>query len=94
VEADRLPVQPGRSLRADHEQLNPGGRVVAIMSEGSFFGSDKRGSDFLAWLDRVGGVAEPPPAGSFLDSERSTGVKTRILIIDKPTETAASRSFD
>ncbi|MBQ7901103.1 MAG: methyltransferase [Clostridia bacterium] len=66
--------------------LNNGGRVVAIMSEGPFFRTDKKSTDFREWLDEVGGTSEKLPEGSFKNSERSTGVNTRLVVIDKSGE--------
>lgn len=63
--------------------LKPGGRLIAIMSESPFFRSDAVAVAFRYWLDNVGGVAEELPQGSFLESDRSTGVNTRIVVIDK-----------
>ena len=66
-----------------YDQLAPGGRVVAIMSEGPFYRQDKKASGFREWLDSVGGWSEENPAGSFKDAFRSTGVSTRLVVIDK-----------
>ena len=63
--------------------LNGGGRVVAIMSEGPFYRSDKKSENFRKWLDEVGGISEKLPDGSFKTAERSTGVNTRLVVIDK-----------
>lgn len=87
---DRIVMNPPFEDRQDvahvrhaYDLLKPGGRVVAIMSEGPFFGSDKRATEFRDWLDEVGGVSEQLPEGSFKDSDRSTGVATRLVVIDK-----------
>jgi hypothetical protein len=64
--------------------VRPGGRLVAIMSEGTFFRSDRKARDFSEWLESVGGEAEQLPQGSFLESDRSTGVNTRLVMIEKP----------
>lgn len=68
--------------------LNPGGRVVAIMSEGPFFRNDKQATAFRDWLEIQGGTSERLPEGSFKSSERQTGVATRLVVIDKPGATA------
>lgn len=60
--------------------LKPGGRLVAIMCEGSFFRSDCKSQDFRAWLDAVGGMSEPLPADTFKTS--GTGVITRLVVIN------------
>lgn len=70
-------------IRHAYSLLNDGGRLVCIMSEGPFFRNDKKSTDFREWLDEVGGVSEQLPEGTFKSSERSTGVNTRIVVIDK-----------
>lgn len=83
------PFEKGQDI--DHVQhaynlLKPGGRVVAIMSEGPFFRGDKKATGFREWLEENGGVSDKLEGGSFKDSERSTGVATRMVTIDKPFE--------
>jgi hypothetical protein len=73
-------------VRHAFRALKPGGRLVAIMSEGAFFRTDRKASEFREWLDEVGGEAEDLPDGLFLQSDRPTGVRTRIVAIDKPPE--------
>jgi len=70
--------------RAYEANLAPGGRLVAITSEGPFFRSDKQATEFRAWLESVGGQSERLPAGSFRGSDVSTDVATRLVVIDKP----------
>ena len=62
---DRIVMNPPFSKRQDTEHvrraydlLKPGGRLVAIVSEGSFFGKDKKASEFRDWLEEVGGTSE------------------------------------
>jgi hypothetical protein len=90
---DRIVMNPPFSDRRDAEHvrhaytlLKPGGRVVAIMGEGVFFGSDKKAQDFRDWLDSVGGTDEKLPAGSFMDPSLpvNTGVSARMVVIEKP----------
>lgn len=76
-------------VRQAYEHLKPGGRLVAIMSEGSFGRSDKQATEFRAWLDEVGGTSEKNPDGSFKSAERPTGVATRMVVIDKPSGATA-----
>lgn len=65
-------------VRHAFKMLKPGGRLVAVMGTGS------RGkAEFEAWLDEVGGIAEPLPEGSFKSSFRPTGVATQVVVIDK-----------
>lgn len=80
------PFEKGQDIdhvRHAYDLLNDGGRVVAIMSEGPFYRSDNKATEFRAWLDEVGGTSEKLPEGSFKNSERSTGVNTRLVVIDK-----------
>ncbi|HQV22274.1 MAG TPA: hypothetical protein PLJ88_04215, partial [Agitococcus sp.] len=55
---DRIIMNPPFSNRQDAEHvrhaydlLKPNGRIVAIMGEGVFFGSDKKAVEFREWLD-------------------------------------------
>lgn len=57
------------------------GNLVAIMSEGSFYRSDKKATAFRAWLESVGGESEQLPAGTFRQS--GTNVSTRLVTISK-----------
>ena len=80
------PFEDGQDIehvRHAYSLLFPVGRLVSIMSEGVFFRNDKKASEFRDWLDSVKGYSEKLPQGSFLNSERSTGVSTRIVFIDK-----------
>jgi hypothetical protein len=72
-------------VRHAYNLLYPEGRLVSIMSEGTFFRSDKKATEFRDWFESVNGYEEKLPSGSFLDSERSTGVSARIVVIDKPS---------
>lgn len=75
-------------MKVYNENLKPGGRIVSIMSESPFFRSDKKAADFREWLNGVG-YSEKLPDGSFKESDRQTGVNTRIVVIDKPNDTAS-----
>jgi hypothetical protein len=68
-----------------YDLLKPGGRLVSIMSEGVFFRSDKQATAFRNWLEENGGLSEKLPEGSFKES--GTGTTTRLVTIDKPTDT-------
>lgn len=54
-------------MRRAYDLLKPGGRLVAIVSEGSFFGKDKKAAEFRDWLEEVGGTSEKLAEGSFND---------------------------
>ena len=64
--------------------LKPGGRIVSIMSAGTFFRSDKQATAFRAWLRAQGGTFEKLPDASFMASDIQTGVSTYLVTIDKP----------
>lgn len=90
---DRIIMNPPFSDRRDvqhvqhaYDLLKPGGRLVAIMGEGSFFGTDKKAQAFREWLESVGGTEEKLPEGSFNDPTLpvTTGVNARMVVIDKP----------
>jgi hypothetical protein len=76
-------------VRHAFRMLKPGGRLAAIMSEGAFFRTDRKASGFRDWFDEVGGEAQDLPDGLFLESDRPAAVRTRIVVIDKPEESAA-----
>ncbi len=88
----------GEHVQRAYDMLAPGGRVVAIMSEGPFSRTDKKSVAFRGWLNRVGGVSEPMDEGTFESDQQglpTTGVRTRIVTIDKPGEAAFSaRAMD
>ena len=81
-------------IRHAYSLLNDGGRVVCIMSEGPFFRSDKKATEFREWLDSLGGVSEKLPEGAFKSSERSTGVNTRIVVVDKASDNSIQQKKD
>ena len=68
-------------VRRAYECLNPGGRLVSIMSPSPFFNSVKKAEDFRQWFDSVGGEKIDLPEGSFKPS--GTGINTCMVIIDK-----------
>lgn len=77
-----------RSQDADHVRhafkfLGPGGRLVAVMSTGPFFRSDRKATEFREWFEKVGGEKEDLPEGSFAGAFRSTGVNTCLVVIDR-----------
>lgn len=65
--------------------LKPGGRMVAIMSRS--FDKNSRlkvRKEFNTWLDEVGAYVEELPDDAFKSSFRPTGVRTNLLVINKP----------
>lgn len=83
--------QDAEHVRRAYDKLRPGGRLVAITSEGPFFRSDKKSQAFRDWLDEVGADHDRLPEGSFAgsDADRQTGVNTRMIVIDKPHDRSA-----
>jgi predicted RNA methylase len=66
-----------------YQFLRDGGRLVAIMSAGTFFRDDAKTQAFRTWLDEVGGeVVEDLPAGTFYH-EAGTNVETKMVLICK-----------
>ncbi len=70
--------------------LKPGGRLVAIMSEGPFFRWADQG--FRDWLDEVGGESEQLPPDAFKAS--GTGVNSRLVTISKAEANPVGPIFD
>lgn len=72
-------------VRHAYSLLNPGGRLVSVMSEGPFFNSQAKYVAFREWLSETG-YSEKLDSGSFQgkDSFRQTGTSTRVVVIDKP----------
>lgn len=69
---------------AFEHNLEPGGRLVAIMGEGTFSRSDAKATSFREWLESAGGTSEKLPDGTFLESDVATGTSTRVVVIDAP----------
>ncbi|TWU21407.1 type I restriction-modification system subunit M [Bythopirellula polymerisocia] len=69
-----------------YELLQPGGKLVAIMGEGAFFRGDKQATAFREWMQEIGAENKQLPEDAFkgIDSFRHTGVRTRLLTIEKP----------
>lgn len=95
---DKIVMNPPFNDEVNHvkhayDLLNPGGRMVSVMSEHAFFASDKESKAFRDWLEEVGGISEQNPEGSFTDATvgRTTGTNTRTVVIDKPTGKMADR---
>lgn len=81
------PFERGRDIehvRHAFDCLRPGGRLVAVMSEGAFCRADRRGEEFRRWLSNLDHAGERLPAGTFYES--GTGVASRLLTINKPAD--------
>ena len=76
------PFEAGQDMahvRHAFEFLKPGGRLVAIMSPGPFFRSDRKSAEFREWFEGLGGECEDLPAGAFKES--GTGVATVLVTL-------------
>ena len=91
-EYDRVVMNPPFEKRQDaehvmhaHSLLKSGGRLVAIVGNGSLQSSDKKAKAFQDFIDEHGGEIHEMPAGSFAgnDAFRKTGVNTSIVVVDK-----------
>lgn len=67
-------------IQAMFALLKPGGRLVSVVSEGPFFRQHQADKDFRDWLDTYGHDIDLPD-GAFKQSDRSTGVKTRLITV-------------
>jgi hypothetical protein len=84
------PFEEGQDIlhvRHAYDLLAPSGRLVSIVCEGPFFRSDAKSVAFRAWLQELEADIEQLPEDAFLgvDAFRRTGVRTRLVVIDKPT---------
>jgi hypothetical protein len=68
-------------IRHAYELLSPGGALVSVLSPSFEFRSDRKSTEFRAWLDKVSARWENLPDGSFKAS--GTGVSTRLLVIER-----------
>jgi hypothetical protein len=84
---DLVVMNPPFEKEADIEHVlhavtltKPGGRVMAIMNEHTFFSTTQKAKEFRAYLEALGAYDEKLPDGSFKES--GTGVGTRFVVID------------
>lgn len=74
--------------------LKPGGKIIAIMGAG-VKNSRSKAVEFREWLDDMGSYIDDLPEGSFKNAERSTGVNTVMVTIEKnDTATLNYKSMD
>jgi protein-L-isoaspartate O-methyltransferase len=85
--------QDAEHIQRAYEQLKPGGKLVALASEGTFSRADRRSTEFRNWLDSVGGTSDKVEPGVFAgkDAFRQTGVASRIVEITKPEKPIEQR---
>jgi SAM-dependent methyltransferase len=65
--------------------LKPGGKLVAIVSNGPFFRQEEKAVAFREWLEETGAEVIDMPEGSFSGAAafRSTGIACKMLVIRK-----------
>lgn len=68
-------------VRKAYTLLAADGVLVAIMSSSFEFRSDRKSTEFRAWLESVNALGESLPDGAFKAS--GTGVSTRMVTIEK-----------
>jgi hypothetical protein len=85
---DRVLMNPPFSRQQDVKHvlhalgfLAPGGRLVAVMSAGAHFRTDRLATEFRGEVERRGGVIEPLPDQSFKSS--GTCVNTVLVTVDQ-----------
>lgn len=87
---DRAVMNPPfeRGQDADHVRhafalLKPHGRLVSVMSVGTWQRSGKKEAAFREWFESVGGERVDLPDGAFEGGFKSTATKTCLVVIDK-----------
>jgi len=85
--ADRVlmnpPFEKGQDIdhvRKAFDALKPGGRLVAVMSPGPFFRSDRKAAEFRRWFSGLGGRKVELPNGAFKAS--GTTASSVLAVID------------
>lgn len=73
-------------VRHAYAQLRPGGRLVAIMSAGTFQRTTGNAKEWQEFADEVNADVRDLPAGAFSgrDAFRQTGVSAKMVVICKP----------
>ena len=87
---DRILMNPpfGKGLEISHithayNRLTEGGRLVTITPESVSFRKDRNYQQFRNWLADKTVLDEALPDNAFLESDRPTGVRTRLLVLAK-----------
>ena len=85
--ADRVlmnpPFEKGQDIahvRKAFDTLKPGGRLIAVMSPGPFFRSDRKAAEFRRWFSGLGGRKVELPNGAFKAS--GTTASSVLAVID------------
>jgi hypothetical protein len=72
--------------------LKPGGKIIAIMSEGPFFRSGRKENNFRLWLKNMGAKISEPIKNAFKSSFNPTGVTVRFVAIYKKKENVSRQT--
>jgi hypothetical protein len=70
-------------VRRAFDWLCPGGRLVALVSAGSFFGQQSKCAEFRAWLDEHDHEWQENDPDAFRAAFKQTGCRTVMLTINK-----------
>lgn len=72
-------------VRHAYDLLTPGGKLVSVMGQHAFFANDKKSKAFRDWLETMDATVVDVESGAFntAKSLRRTGVKTKILMLEK-----------
>ncbi len=94
---DVILMNPPFEKRADvlhvkhaYKLLVPGGRIIAIMSAGTFGSSQPLFRKFVEWVKEIG-YHEELPEGSFNESD--TDVRTHFVVLNKPLEEEIEQEY-
>ena len=79
-----------KHIRAAWAFVRPGGRLIAICSEGPFFRQDAAATDFRAWLKEIGADANKLPAKTFHESGTDVACRLIFATKDGPLPAAAA----
>lgn len=65
-------------VRRAFDWLKPDGRLVAVMSPGTFYRNDGKATEFRTWFDSVGGDRSDLPAGTF----KTSGTNVAAVLVE------------
>jgi hypothetical protein len=93
---DRIVMNPPFSNDQDikhvlhaYSMLNPGGKLVAITSSMAGEKSNSINKEFKQWLGDLSADEQALPENAFMSSMNSTGVRTKVIVIEKPSDAPA-----
>lgn len=83
-----------RHVQRAFDFLKPGGKLVAIVSSMAGDRANIKNKNFREWLDSLSATEEMLDSGSFKSAVNSTGVNTKVIVIDKPHDRTLARLDD